>query len=90
MSTPVSLSPQHERIFALITPVFREVFEDGSLVLTPELNAQLVPNWDSLNHITLVVELEQVTGVQFTTDELATMANVGSLVECLARKGVCL
>ena len=84
-----SSSPQHQRIIEMITPIFRTVFEDENLVVTPDLNAQLVANWDSLNHITLVVELERAAGVQFTTDELATMVNVGSLLASLAGKGVC-
>ncbi len=82
-------SSQHQRIIDLITPVFRTVFEDERLVVNRELNAQMVQNWDSLNHITLVVELEQTAGVQFTTDELAAMVDVGNLIDCLARKGVC-
>jgi acyl carrier protein len=82
-------TPEQERkIIELITPVFRSVFEDERLVLNRELNASMVENWDSLNHITLVVELEQLTGAQFTTDELASMADVGGLIDCLADKGV--
>ena len=82
-------TPQQERkIIDLITPVFRSVFEDDRLVLDRALNASMVENWDSLNHITLVVELEQITGAQFTSDELASMADVGGLIDCLAEKGV--
>jgi acyl carrier protein len=85
----IPLKPQHQRIIELIEPIFREVFEDNNLVVTPELNAQAVANWDSLNHITLIVELEQATGVQFTSEELASMADVGNLISILAGKGVC-
>lgn len=82
-------SPEREqKIIALITPVFRSVFEDDKLVVHRALNARMVSNWDSLNHIALVVELEQLTGTQFTTDELARMADVGALIDCLAGKGV--
>jgi acyl carrier protein len=79
---------QEQKIIDLITPVFRSVFEDDKLVLNRALNASMVENWDSLNHITLVVELEQITGAQFTSDELASMADVGGLIDCLAGKGV--
>jgi len=79
---------QEQKIIDLITPVFRSVFEDDGLVLDRALNASMVDNWDSLNHITLVVELEQITGAQFTSDELASMADVGGLIDCLAAKGV--
>ncbi len=82
-------TPEQERkIIEMITPVFRAVFEDEGLVLDRALNASMVEAWDSLNHITLVVELELATGIQFTTDELAAMADVGGLIDCLAGKGV--
>lgn len=75
-------------ILKRITPVFRRVFEDDGLVVTRELNASQVAKWDSLNHISLVLELESTLGCRFTTDELASMANVGDLVDLLKRKGL--
>jgi acyl carrier protein len=76
-----------ESIIAAITPVFREVFEDDALRVTRDLDASQVESWDSLNHITLIVELETLTGISFTTDELASMATVGDLVDLLGKKG---
>ncbi len=87
MSAEISPKQEHA-IIERITPVFRSVFENDSLTVTRDLQAQMVQNWDSLNHIALIVELEQTLGVQFTTDELAEMVDVGHLIDCLARKGV--
>ena len=77
----------HESIIAAITPVFREVFEDDALVVHRDLDANQLDNWDSLNHITLIVELETVTNISFTTDELASMATVGDMIDLLDQKG---
>ncbi len=77
----------HKEIFHRITPVFRDVLDDQTLVLTDELSANDVPNWDSLNHITLIVELEALTGLTLTTDELVNLQNVGDFVRLLADKG---
>ena len=79
---------QEQKIIDLITPVFRSVFDDETLVVSRELNAQMVPNWDSLNHIILMIELEQLAGTQFTTDELAEMPNVGAVIDFLAGAGL--
>lgn len=77
-----------ERMVLLaITPTFRSVFELDDLVLSRDLDASRVPAWDSLNHISLIVELESATGVVFSTDDLASMVNVGSLVDVLIGKG---
>tara|TARA_R110000782_G_scaffold243386_4_gene329950 strand:+ start:1856 stop:2116 length:261 start_codon:yes stop_codon:yes gene_type:complete len=81
-------SQAEETIFETITPIFREVLEDPGLEVTRELDAHQVEAWDSLNHITLIVELEGAFGIQFTTDELAAMSKVGDLVDCLLAKGV--
>ena len=78
-----------QAIIDSITPIFREVFEDDSLVVTPNLTANDVKNWDSLNHITLIVELEELVGFSFTTDELANLRNVGDFINLLSIKGYC-
>lgn len=77
----------NQKILDAITPIFREVFDDPSLVLTKELSANDVENWDSLNHITLIVELETLTGLSLSTDELVNLKDVGDFVQLLADKG---
>ena len=74
-------------ILLSVTPTFRSVFELNDLVLTRDLDASRVEAWDSLNHISLIVELENLAGIVFTTDDLASMVNVGSLVDILIAKG---
>ena len=74
-------------IIDAIAPVFHDVFEDISLVITRDLDASKVEAWDSLNHITLIIELEALTGVTFSTDQLAGMANTGDLIDALRREG---
>lgn len=68
--------------------VFRETFEDPALDLRPDLTAADVERWDSLNHINLVVALEEAFNITFTTEEIAGMANVGDLVKVMRVKGV--
>ena len=38
------------------------------MILTEKLNASKVKNWNSLNHITLIVELEAFCKLSFTTE----------------------
>jgi len=76
-----------QKIIESITPVFREVFDDPSLIVTKELSASDVKNWDSLNHIILIVELETLTGLTFSTDELVNLKNVGDFVQLLSERG---
>jgi acyl carrier protein len=69
-----------------LTEVFQTVFENQDLVLNPEMSAQDVENWDSFNHINLVIEIEGAFGVTFTTEEIGSMNNIGDLVTVLQSK----
>jgi acyl carrier protein len=75
---------QHPLI-ARLQPIFREVLAPD-LVLTEDLDASKVPEWDSLNHISLVVAIESEFGVELSAEELATLLNVGDMARLLATK----
>lgn len=77
----------NQKILDAITPIFRDVFDEPSLILTESTSANDVKNWDSLNHITLIVELEDLSGMSLSTDELVNLKNVGDFVQLLADKG---
>jgi acyl carrier protein len=67
--------------------IFREVFERDDLEIFPAMTARDVQEWDSFNHINLIVALEEEFGMTFTTDEIAGMSNVGDLVKILQKHG---
>jgi acyl carrier protein len=58
----------------------------------PDLNiframqAKDVEGWDSLNHITLIMTLEETFKVKFSTREVMGFQNVGEMMDCLGRK----
>ncbi len=79
-------SNQKKKILKKIQPIFRKVFENKKLILTEKLNASRVKNWNSLNHITLIVELEASCKLSFTTEELTKLNNVGDFVNLLIKK----
>ena len=41
-----------------LTKVFREVFDDDSIELTPETTANDIDDWDSIEHINLIAAVE--------------------------------
>jgi acyl carrier protein len=77
---------QQQEIYTRLTKIIRDVFDDESLVATPEMTAADVAEWDSVNHITLVVAIEEEFGIKFKTAELEKMKNVGQMVEGIERK----
>ena len=44
--------------------------------------------WDSLGHVTLIMELEQRYGVSFSTEEALVMTSVRALKRALSERGV--
>ena len=77
---------QQQEIYAQLTTIFHMVFDDDNLTLTPELTAASVPEWDSFNHINLIVAVETRFKIKFQTAELEAMNTVGHLADLIARK----
>jgi len=71
---------------AQLNEVFREVFEDDDLVITRETSAKDVAGWDSLMHVTLIVNVERAFGIRFTSSEVAALKKVGDLGDLIARR----
>ncbi len=69
-----------------IQEVFREVFQDDSLKIGAETTANDIEAWDSLMHVTLMLEVESRFGVRFTTQEISTLKNVGELDALVTRR----
>ena len=77
---------QQQQIYAEVTSIFHDVFDDDTLVLTPDLTAAAVPEWDSFNHINLIVAVESHFKIKFQTAELEAMNTVGHLVALIEKK----
>jgi acyl carrier protein len=69
-----------------VNEVFRSVFDDPDLTVSLATTAKDVPDWDSIMHITLVVEIEREFNVKFQMAEIEKLRNVGDLVAILATK----
>lgn len=67
-------------IYAGLNEIFRDLFADDSIVLTPETTADQVPGWDSFNHINILVAAEGRFGVRMNSAETEGLVNVGALV----------
>ena len=73
-------------IYDQLTVIFRDTLDDDTLVLTPTLSAADVPEWDSFNHINLIVAIESRFKIKFQTAELEQLHTVGHLADLIAKK----
>jgi acyl carrier protein len=71
---------------ARLNEVFQQVFDDDELAVDRSTTADDVEGWDSMMHVTLMINVEKAFGVKFTSSEVASLKNVGELVDLLDRK----
>ena len=79
-----------QKIYAALTGVFRDVFDDDAITIGPETTASDIDGWDSQAHVTLVVATEMKFGIRFRTAEFEKLRNVGDFVRLIESKCVAL
>jgi acyl carrier protein len=75
-----------DEIYAQLTKIFHEVFDDDTIVLAPQMTAKDVREWDSLSHIKLVLAVQKKFGVKFSAAQTANLNNVGEFVQLIGAK----
>jgi len=69
-----------------VTAIFRDVFDDETIVLLRETTADDIEDWDSLAHISLIVAIEKEFNIKFDLIELKPLQNVGELLDLIQSK----
>lgn len=54
--------------------------------IVDETTASQVPNWDSLNHINIILAVEKEFGVKFKGTEILKIKNIGELQKLVDTK----
>ena len=63
-----------------LLPIFEEVLENENIELSESTVAADIPEWDSLNHIYLVVAIEKKFKIKFTTHQIQSWQCVGDML----------
>jgi acyl carrier protein len=63
-----------------LLPIFKEVLENENIELSESTVAADIPEWDSLNHIYLVVAIEKRFKIKFTTHQIQSWKCVGDIL----------
>lgn len=66
--------------------VFREIFNRPEMIISENTSPAEVDEWDSLNHIQIVVTLEKRFKIKFTSIELQNWRNVGDIINSIQNK----
>ena len=77
---------ERDKIRLKIQELLREIVDDDTVVLADSTTAEDVVDWDSTNHVRLMVALEAALDIRFETDEIAAQNCVGELVGLVQTK----
>lgn len=79
-------SEERKAVLAQIAQLMAQIVEQPGLTLHEGSTAKDFPWWDSLNHLKLIVALEDAYRVRFEPDELGMANTVGALVDLVQKK----
>ena len=71
-------------IYTALTEIFRDVFMNDDMQLTPELSAKDVEGWDSFKQIEIILATEARFGIRLKTREIDNLTCVGDLASVIA------
>jgi acyl carrier protein len=72
-----------DEIMEQLTKVFRSVFDDDSIRLTPSTGAADIEEWDSLNQIKIILACEHSFKIKLNARKVNTLENVGQMIDYL-------
>jgi acyl carrier protein len=75
-----------QEIAEKLQKIFRKIFGNDAIVIFKEMTASDVENWNSLNNMILISEIEKAFSIKFQLKELNKMRRVGDMIEIINSK----
>lgn len=76
-----------EDVYERMNEIFRDIFDDDAISVNAETVAEDIEEWDSLEHINLIVAIEKEFGMKFTLNEVTNVKNVGEMAVIILERG---
>lgn len=76
-----------QEAYERLTKVFWDVFDDESIELCDATTSNDIEDWDSFEHINLVVAVEDEFNFKIPMGKVITMKNVGEMVDIILDMG---
>ena len=73
-----------DEIYTRLTSVFRDVFDDDTLVINETTTADDIDDWDSLAQISLITAIESEFGIRFDMKTALHLKRAGEIAEEIA------
>ena len=66
--------------------IFRDVFENDSLIINEQMTSESIENWDSLNHVKLILACEEEFKIKFDVQEINELDKIKDLIDLINKK----
>jgi acyl carrier protein len=70
-----------------IQELLAEAFQVSPEILTPDLEFGDIPEWDSLGHMELMMQLEDEFGIEISADTIAELISIPRITEYIENQG---
>lgn len=77
---------EKQEILGKVQNIFREILDNEDICISATSTADDIEEWDSLTNIQLVVAIEKLFNIKFTSKEIASWTNIGDMLDCIASK----
>lgn len=75
-----------DEVFEGLNEVFQDVFDDDTIEVHEETTADDIEDWDSFEHINLIVAIEKQFQVKFKMGEVSKLKNVSEMVDLILER----
>jgi len=69
-----------------VAQIFRDIFDDEELIINDNTCADDIDDWDSIEHINLILAVEKEFSIKFDMNEIARLKSVGEIVRAIESK----
>ena len=68
-----------------VRSIASDIFGVPTDKITPESSPETIENWDSMQHLNLVLAIEEKFGVQLEPEDIEQMKNIGAVAALVER-----
>ena len=76
-----------EEVFERLNKVFQEGFDDETIEVNDDTTSEDIDDWDSFEHINLIVAVEEEFSIKIPMGKVVTMKNVGEMADIILQLG---
>lgn len=66
-----------------LTRIFRQIFDNNTIILTPEMTAEDIEAWDSMANIALAIEIENVFRLKIKIGDMENLKSIDDIIKLI-------